>query len=90
MTKVFDFIDEAREKLWKDKHQEIMSLVDPETQKVYQQMVQIQNRTGQSGPGTVAQRLFKAVPYTPSLTNGAYQGSTNLTSAFPSKKGADG
>jgi len=39
MTKVFDFIDQAREKLWEDKHQEIMSLVDPETQKVYQQMV---------------------------------------------------
>jgi hypothetical protein len=39
MTKVFDFIDEAREKLWLDKHDEIMALVDPETNKVYHHMV---------------------------------------------------
>jgi 2-polyprenyl-3-methyl-5-hydroxy-6-metoxy-1,4-benzoquinol methylase len=39
MTKVFDFIDEAREKLWLDKREEIMALVDPETNKVYQHMV---------------------------------------------------
>lgn len=39
MTKVFDFVDEAREKLWTDKHEEIMALVDPETNKVYQHMV---------------------------------------------------
>ena len=39
MTKVFDFIDEAREKLWLDKHDEIMALVDPKTNKVYHHMV---------------------------------------------------
>jgi len=39
MEKIFDFIDEARQDLWRHKHNEIMALVDPKTNKVYDHMV---------------------------------------------------
>jgi 2-polyprenyl-3-methyl-5-hydroxy-6-metoxy-1,4-benzoquinol methylase len=39
VKKVFDFIDETRGALWQHKHNEIMALIDPKTNKVYEHLV---------------------------------------------------